>query len=66
MVSSTLANVTWPSTVLLSRGWTPVMMFETLLAKTVHEVSLLHLERVKGTDIEPIVGSHGGGAVRII
>lgn len=62
MVPSTLANVTWPSTMLLSRGWTSVMMFEALLAKIVHEVSLLHLEmEKKGIGIEPITGSHGGG-----
>ena len=38
------------------------MMFETLLAKIVHEVSLLHLEtEKKGIGIEPITGSCGGG-----
>lgn len=46
MVSSTLAKDTCPSTVLLPRRRDSVMMFETLLAKTVHEVSLLHLERM--------------------
>lgn len=45
MVSSTLAKDTRPSTVLLPRRWNSVMIFETLLAKVVHEVSLLHLER---------------------
>lgn len=46
MVSSTLAKDTRPSTVLLPRRGSSVIIFETLLAKTVHEVSLLHLERM--------------------
>jgi hypothetical protein len=60
IVSSTLANVTRPSTVLPSRGWISVMIFETLLAKIVHEVSLLHLQRNKqDTNIQSIIVSYG-------